>query len=73
MITVPTEPKPVNSNYGNGSTHAGGSPQNAEDFPQGQITSSAWEGWWHQFPPKTENCPQRDSKTVPAEAGTSKI
>ncbi|SDK93634.1 hypothetical protein SAMN04487916_104154 [Arthrobacter sp. ov407] len=50
MITVPSEPKLGNSNYANGSTHASGSPPNAEDFPQGQITSSAWEGWWHQFP-----------------------
>lgn len=48
MITVATEPKLVNSNYGNGNTHASGSPRNAKDFPQGQITSSAWEGWWHQ-------------------------
>ena len=49
MITVPTEPEPVNSNYGNGSMHVGRT-RNAEIFPQGQITSSAWEGWWQQFP-----------------------
>ncbi|MCI0142106.1 hypothetical protein KNN17_11000 [Arthrobacter bambusae] len=52
MITVPTEPKLDNSNDGNGSTHASGSPRSAEDFPQGQITSSAWEGWWHQTAPR---------------------
>lgn len=52
MITVPTEPKLVNSNDGNGSTHASGSPRSAEGFPQGQITSSAWEGWWHQTAPE---------------------
>ncbi len=26
--------------------HTGG-PENATAFPSGQLTSSAWEGWWH--------------------------
>lgn len=26
--------------------HAGG-PENVTAFPSGQLTSSAWEGWWH--------------------------
>lgn len=41
-----TEPGPVSSNQG----HNLGVPRDIEDFPQGPITSSAWEGWWHPYP-----------------------
>lgn len=29
-------------------SHAGGSGRT--DFPEGQLTSAAWEGWWHEEP-----------------------
>lgn len=28
------------------SEHAGGSGE--KEFPTGQLTSTAWEGWWHE-------------------------
>ncbi len=29
---------------------------NPGSFPQGVLTSSAWEGWWHQAPgPETQH------------------
>jgi hypothetical protein len=27
-------------------SHTGGSARS--DFPEGQLTSAAWEGWWHE-------------------------
>ncbi|WP_171046826.1 hypothetical protein [Pseudarthrobacter sp. NamE5] len=27
------------------SQHGGGA---QTDFPEGQLTSAAWEGWWHE-------------------------
>lgn len=45
MSAVPIEPGPDSSNQG----HDLGVPRG--DFPRGPITSSAWEGWWHQCPP----------------------
>lgn len=48
MSPIHTEPGPVSSNQG----HDLSVLRNVEDLPRGAITSSAWEGWWHQFPPE---------------------
>lgn len=34
------------SRQNDGTSQLSGAGSNS-DFPQGQLTSSAWEGWWH--------------------------
>jgi hypothetical protein len=34
------------SRQNDGNSQFGGA-DSAVDFPQGQLTSAAWEGWWH--------------------------
>lgn len=45
MVTATAKSMPIHPTI-----RDGGSDRNAEDFPQGQIVSSAWEGWWHESP-----------------------
>lgn len=49
MVTAPAKGMPIHPTIGDGSIRSS-SDRNAEDFPQGPIVSSAWEGWWHESP-----------------------
>lgn len=48
MITVKIHRTLVSSDS-SGHTPSGDG-RRVESFPRGRITSSAWEGWWHEDP-----------------------